>query len=298
MYHDVRESFPEVRGPWSRLEEIKMSKMTHGVPVAGPSPERGMFERREFLKLGSVALVTLAAGDAFAETLRPGVGSGLPAQLAVAYAGASDLERADGASVALQSAGSALIGDSRFLSKTAKVKVLGMWRPEGRRDPLTVALKAYYPTSRSAGGDVPVYAWSQTNGALRRQSTFRIPVDDAGLRIELESSASTRPSVLDGVRRRFGASDDAAVEPRDRAAIAALPNVAALSLGIEQGSAKLNRGTYVFALLPEGAKAPDWQSIRFTPRNMKSDGGPVSAVNLFGESPVSFDYVVLDVDYA
>jgi hypothetical protein len=262
--------------------------------------------RREFLKVGSAAAVAFAARNLFADTASPAATDTLPTRLSVAFAGgAIDFDHNfDRAGVSLLAGPAMPVGDPRFLHESAKVTILGVWRTkENQKSPLTLGVNAYYPTRMYSNGDVVFYAWRQTTltGRMaRRQASFVIPVDDAGLRIELESSIpANRSSLLDSVRSRIS-TPDATVpsQPRDRAVISAEPNVVTLSIGIERELAKLNRGMYVIALLPAKAQSPEWQAIRFSPWNLKSEDGPVSAMGILGDSAVPFDYVVLDVDYA
>jgi hypothetical protein len=202
-------------------------------------------------------------------------------------------------------AGRMTVGDPSFLGKSARVAVLGLWRAEARRsEPLSVTVKAYYPTSLSAGGDVPVFVWNQTHRAVRdtaRRSSVTVPIDQAGLRLEVESNLpqSGVSNVGYAVRRRLSLPPQTADSaPRTQAAIREQANVASLSLGIESGMAKLKQGTYVLALLPNGAKAPDWQAVRYTPSQTGTAGGPVTVTGIFGDGPVSFDYIVITVGFA
>lgn len=273
----------------------------------GPSNAPFLLERRQFLILGSVAMVGFAAMPASAEGLAASTASSLPSRLDVGFVdglyGEGIANAITGPS--LVAAQSVTTGDPRFLSRTAKVTVLGMWRSaDRRRDPISVTLKAYYPTSLSVGGDVPCFVWSHANRAVNedpQRSRFLIPIDDAGLRLEVETAVPQRGSVVrEGLRRRGVAiaAGDEGIAPRSRAAIAALANTASLSLGVEDKTTKLRPGMYVFALLPPGAAAADWQSVRYEPWKINASGGPVTGSGPLGDVPVSFDYIVVNVDFA
>jgi hypothetical protein len=286
-----------------------MSKETDRAPSL-PLQNRLPLERRQFLLIGSAALVGFAARDLKADVLRPAADAALPQTLSVAYVGGYI---GDGLTVGsvkgsapVEVAGRMTVGDPSFLGKSARVTVLGLWRAEARRnEPLSVTVKAYYPTSLSAGGDAPMFAWNQTHRGLRdsvrRSSSVTVPIDQAGLRLEVESNLpqSGLSNVGYAVRRRVSLPAQIADSaPRAQAAIREQANVASLSLGIESGMAKLKQGTYVLALVPNGAKAPDWQAVRYTPSETGTAGGPVTVTGIFGDGPVNFDYIVVTVGFA
>ncbi len=283
-----------------------MAKKQLGEAGNGPISDRFLLERRQFLVLSSVALVGFATSDLAADTLRPSADAGLPQSLSVAFvegltAGGVITNVVSGTGIV--AAKSMTAGDPSFLSRSARVSVLGLWRAEGRRsEPISVTLKAYYPTLLAAGGDVPYIGWNQINEGSRfriRPTHFLVPVDDAGLRIEIEAGIPQKRSVLvQGLRQRVSTPPSETVEPRSREAIKAIPTVAALSLGIENNAAKLRPGTYVLALVPAGQPAPNWDRIRYEPLQMKADGGPVSVMGAFSNDPAPFDYVVVNVDFA
>ena len=253
-----------------------------------------VMERRRFLVLGSAAAVAFAARGVSAA---PSTGSAaeLPASLAVGY-----VDGLDGHS-ATMGANSVTAGDPSFISRSAKVTVLGMWRSQSRREPIGVTLKAYYPTEGSAGGDVPVYVWNHVSrraGDRQQSSRFRVPIDSAGLRLEVEASPLRgRSSIVDNLRNRV-TIDSADGLPRTRATISELANVASLSIGIDRDAPKLLPGTYVLAMLPAGASTPDWSSVRYTPSNISSANGPITTRAILGETAAPFDYVIVNVDFA
>jgi hypothetical protein len=252
-----------------------------------------VMERRRFLVLGSAAAVAFAARGVSAA---PMTGANeLPASLAVGY-----VDGLDGHTAAI-GANSVTAGDPSFLSRSAQVTVLGMWRSTNRREPVGVTLKAYYPTIAAVGGDVPVYAWNHVSrgaGDQQQSSRFRVPIDDAGLRLEVEASPlSSKSAIIESLRSRV-TMDSGESRPRPRAAIAQLPTVASLSIGIDRGAAKLLPGTYVLAMLPAGASTPDWTNVRYTPSNISSAAGPITTRAILGETAAPFDYVVINVDFA
>src|SRR5207237_8151652 len=119
-----------------------------------------------------------------------------------------------------------------------------------------------------------------------------------GLRLEVEGSAlSSKSAILERLRERVAITSGDS-NPRPRAAIAHLPTVASLSIGIERGIAKLLPGTYVLAMLPAGVATPDWTNVRYTPSNISSASGPITTRALLGETAAPFDYVLINVDFA
>jgi hypothetical protein len=285
-----------------------MSKETDRAPSL-PLQNRLPLERRQFLLLGSAALVGFAARDLRADAIRPAAEAALPESLSLAFVGGYIGDGRSNASIkgsaAVEVADRMTVGDPSFLGKSAQVSVLGLWRAEARRhEPLSVTVKAYYPTSLSAGGDTPLFAWNQTHRAVRntqRRSSFIVPIDEAGLRLELESTIpqSGLSNAGYAVRRRISLPGQAADgAPRAQAALREQPNVASLSLGIESGVAKLRQGTYVVVLLPKGSAAPDWRAVRYTPADLGTANGPVAVTGLLGDGPAGFDYLVVTVNFA
>jgi hypothetical protein len=259
-------------------------------------------ERRKFLVLGSAAAVAFAARGVSAAVAATPASVGLPGSLAVAFVDGLETRAAAIGAAGVVAADAMMAGDPRFISRSAKVTVLGMWRSQDRRENVGVAIKAYYPTALFAGGDAPCYVWthlSRSASDAQRPASFRIPIDDAGLRLEVETAAPTARSVVaEKIRSRVTGSvtmNEADSHPLTRSALAELKNVASLSLGIERGATKLRAGTYVLAMLPAGTATPDWSSIRYTPSNV---AGPVSVRGVLGETAPAFDYVVVDVDFA
>ncbi|MEA2568915.1 MAG: hypothetical protein QOI24_916 [Acidobacteriota bacterium] len=265
-----------------------------------PSPvEPFVIERRRFLVLGSAAAVAFAARGVSAAVAPTPASAELPASLAVAFVDRLESRAAAIGGAGVLAASGLTVGDPSFISRSAKVTVLGMWRAQNRQGSVSVALKAYYPTTLYSGGDVPCYVWSHLSRNAtdaQRPASFRIPIDSAGLRLEVETTAP-RSAIVEKVRGRVSSlamSDDAS-RPRTREALADLKNVASLSLGIDRGASKLRAGKYVLAMLPAGAATPDWSAVRYTPANVS---GPLSVRSLLGETAPAFDYVIVDVDFA
>jgi hypothetical protein len=257
-------------------------------------------ERRRFLVLGSAAAVAFAARGVSAAVAPTPASAELPSSLAVAFIDGLESRAAAIGSVGVLGANAMMAGDPSFLSRSAKVTVLGMWRAENRQQTVGVALKAYYPTALYSGGDVPCFVWSHLSRSAtdaQRPASFRIPIDSAGLRLEVETTAP-RSAIVEKIRGRVSsriALNDDDSRPRTREAIAELHNVASLSLGIDRGESKLRAGKYVLAMLPAGAATPDWSTVRYTSENVS---GPLSVRNVLGETAPAFDYVIVDVDFA
>jgi hypothetical protein len=277
-------------------ESSTVPNSTH--PVSSPV-EPFVIERRRFLVLGSAAAVAFAARGVSAAVAPTPASAELPASLAVAFIDGVESRAAAIGGVSVLGANALTVGDPSFISRSAKVTVLGMWRAQNRRETVGVALKAYYPTALYSAGDVPCYVWSHLSRSAtdaQRPSSFRIPIDSAGLRLEVETTAP-RSAIVEKVRGRVSgiAMSDDASRPRTREALADLKNVASLSLGIDRGASKLRAVKFVLAMLPAGAATPDWSSVRYTPANVS---GPISVRSLLGETAPAFDYVIVDVDFA
>lgn len=259
--------------------------------VTSSSDQPFVMERRRFLVLGSAAAVAFAARGVSAAGTSAVVPADLPASLAVGF-----IDDGESRVASVLGASAVTAGDPSFISRSARVQVLGMWHSAGRRDNIGVALKTYYPTSVSVGGDIPVFGWAQRTRDAQVRSSFRVPIDDAGLRMEVEVNAPmSKSSIIENLRNRVTVDDAAEVHPMQRAAIAELKNTAALSVGIERGSAKLRPGTYVLAMLPEGASIPDWSSVRYTP---SKTAAPITIGGILGDTPAPFDYILVKVDFA
>lgn len=131
-------------------------------------------------------------------------------------------------------------------------------------------LDVLYPRTEDGTSDRPRYfAWTLRRSPAVSASppvTFMVPIDPAvGLTMVVELAASVAQSrTVPGVRRRLLRG-----EPQS------IVRSAALSLGAEQGAAKLRRGIYLVGLAagtwdrtvvlpPAGAFAPDLLSIAFS----------------------------------
>jgi hypothetical protein len=258
-------------------------------------------ERRRFLVLGSAAAVAFAARGVSAAVATSPAAAELPTFLSVAFVDGLDRRASAFGGASIVGGDSMTAGDPGFISRSAKVAVLGMWRSQNRRSAVGLALKAYYPTAPYMNGDVPYFAWSHISRSTsdrQHQTHFRIPIDEAGLRLEIETAVPRGNSALAEAIRNRVTTNDQDSRPRARAALAQLKNVAALSIGVDRGSSKLRPGTYVLALMPAGVATPNWSNVRYTPANMNTGSGPLSVRGVLGETPAPFDYVVVDVDFA
>ena len=267
---------------------------------SGTPESKFLLERRQFLMLSSAAIVGLAATDLSASVLGIGADAALPASLAIAYADGMDSARVEG--TRLLDAQSIPTGDPRFLSHAADVRVLGLWRAEANRSkPLSLTVVAYYPTELTLGGERTVlrlqlhaehpHSWSVLTDA------FHIPVDDAGLRLGIESGVPLSATPLASLRRRVAGPVAEAGTLMNRSELAKTPNIASLTLGHEGNAMKLQAGTYVVALLPNGASAPNWSSMNLTMADRKTANGPLSVPGILGNGSAPFDYLILSIDF-
>ncbi len=249
-------------------------------------------ERRQFLILSSTALVGFAASDLLAA---PAASEAIGSVIALAFID-GEYDDAYRGTPPVIAAESITTGEPAFLSKDAKVKILGVWR-QNQREPISMTLKAYYPTELQLGGKAPYVAWNYTSTSpVIRLGGFTIPVTGEGLQLELERGTPPASQSVQGRRHASGSTD---LSLRTAADLAAQSNSITLSLGHSTTAAKLRPGRYVIAILPAGAPKPDWSSFRFEPLGMKADGqGPLRPSSPLANDSVPFDYMLIRVDFA
>jgi hypothetical protein len=248
-------------------------------------PNGGML-RREFLMLGSVATVGVAA------SMSAGTNGALGAlvqrqQLSVGFA-----EPATGDEQRVHRADHLRSGDADFLSGTARVTVHGLWRPEQRRDTsANVSVSVFYANGETT---VPFLAWQHAGRSSAARVSFIAPVQpDGTLAIGIEQS---RPfSILAEPGRRFSrlfrtAPANALGLPEQKT-LAESGNLCSLAADRSSGL-KLRRGTYFVAL--DQPSHPNWNAIT-AGANLNVRSEPVLR---FGSAPVDFDYLVISVDRA
>lgn len=258
---------------------------------------RPLMPRRQFLLLGSSALVGAAATSLPAEILCAAFADSTLPVLSVGYlAGiAADLGALGGPSDRFVSAASLRSGDASLASSGVRLKVHQVSRADARRaEPRSIALNVLYRVNDSNDQKVPFAAWTQSLTAAGEQrssmSRFVVPVTTAApleLTVALRAPRAARSAAAD-----FAHDEDfRTTEGNGR-------SLAAFSVGRERGMNKLRRGIYVLALrTATQQQTPDWQSIRFI---APAEGSaPVLArASLFGHEPVSFDYIAIAVESA
>jgi hypothetical protein len=251
-----------------------------------PLPTGGM-HRRDFLMLGSVATVGVAA------SMSASTNGALAAlvqrqQLSVGFA-----EPATGDAQRVRRADHLRSGETDFVAATARVTVHGLWQPQGRRNrSANVAVSVFHTVGEAT---VPFLAWQHSGRSSAARVSFNTPVQpDGTLPIGIERSRSF--SILAEPGRRF--SRLFRTIPANGMVLPAQETLNGsgnlCSLAATGGSGlKLRRGTYFVALL-DGASHPRWNSItagaNLNPRS--------ESVLRIGDAPVDFEYLVISVDRA
>lgn len=232
--------------------------------------------RRQFLVLGSAAVAVAAASSLSAEVVRGVLSTEEKAPHVSAGFAEAAIDDFTKPSFATRVAGAAKLrsGDSS-LTSGVRLKVHGIVRSSAaaaRSEDFSVAIDAMY---RAAGlkEAVPYMAWSHSQNRRRTTTSgareFVVPVGGRQpLSLAVSSSAAAAVSE------------------------AKLRSTMTFSLGDERRTNKLRTGLYFLALLPAGAEAPDWASIRA----VSSENGTMPALGqatITGLVPVSFDYIVV-----
>jgi hypothetical protein len=231
-------------------------------------------DRRDFLRLGSVAIVGIATTAAVAENATQGIAEAFISQplplLGVGYCNPGSAQPSR-----LIAAANLPSGDALLRSAPVRVSVKAFHRASQHGAlPMSVGLNVHYP------GDARFMAWhSSVRGSRSTNSSpvsFLASAEDSGaLTMSLESR--TPRTAL--ARRLMSQS-----EPRVEESV--------FSLGFASG-AKLRRGIYVVAFRESsGEKTPDWSSLRFDAADSRIHGSAI-----IGSRPAPFSYVVLSTGY-
>lgn len=242
-------------------------------------------QRREFLALGSAAMVGLAATNLHSDVLAT-ISTPMPLLSVGFWNGtAADLALESPSYRAVVAADRLAGADASLVRDGARVTVQGFWRAERNRGPLNLALRAQYPNA-AGGAPLPVIAWTwQPNMRVSNNVRFTIPVADTlDLNIDrLEKAAGAR-----SLRSRFGLDPAHTV----RSETAALSPVSG-SRGI-----KLRQGVYFFAVREHDSETvPSWSSMRVATGASVLD--PLGAgVLRFGGQRAPFSYLAVSVDSA
>ena len=203
----------------------------------------------------------------------------VPRRLAVGFA---PLDEA----VSVVAASSLPTGDGAFISRGARITVLGASGTSATpRDRRVVDLLAHYSYFDGAERKLaPFRAWScnRATGCEGNRVSFNVPVDEEQrLTFTLETERGT-PSAQASSRRDAltGAATQSAVTP------------VTLSLTSERDSLKLVRGYYVIVPMFDGDAEPEWSRYA-----LRRDGARMAMVNAGGDV-APFEHLVLRIDYA
>jgi hypothetical protein len=253
--------------------------------------------RRQFLLLGSSALVGAAATSLPAQILSAAFADSTLPLLSVGYfAGtAADLAASGRSRGSLVSAESLRSGDASLESSGLRLRVQQFSRAAERRvEPHTIALNVLYRIDGKDDQKTPFAAWTHSlnaSGAHRTSANrFVVPVS-ASSPLEL-TVARRAPRVASIAASDFVRDEDFQMTAGPGR------SVASFTLGREHGANKLRRGIYVLALRRTASQGtPDWQSIRFI-APAEGSAPVLQRASIFGNEPVSFDYIAISVESA
>jgi hypothetical protein len=230
--------------------------------------------RREFLRISGTAVIATAATSLlspkslFAATA---AGAGFDPLLAVGYAPSAPGE---GEYAALASADRILAPDPGFISRGARVTILGSSRAPARKNaPGSLFIDALFP---AANENRRFRVWSMNgradNDSISGNLSFRIPV-----------LSTTGISFIARYRRPSNSA------PADAPGLPPVEDDSTpftFSLGNVAGP-NLQRGVYVVALRePSDASGASWERLRL-----------VHGANGLAVADAAFSYVILQVDY-
>jgi hypothetical protein len=230
--------------------------------------------RREFLRISSVAalgvaVVTISDGNLFAAS-----SSGIVPLMDVGYAPSLP---AAGFSIPLNSAGSILSPDPRFISTGARIAVVGSKRADRHRNAAGgIGVDALFAASHRQPDNPLHFRFFSVNGRpdadmISGPVSFNMPVP------------ATSGVTLMVTRQRPTPQEPSATPPAIEPEVSALT----LSLGNVAGP-KLVRGVYVLAFREEDSDSmSNWSRLSLA----NSDAG-------YYISGATFSYLLLNVDYA
>jgi hypothetical protein len=231
--------------------------------------------RREFLRMGSVAVLGVAVASVSERSLFAASSeSGIVPLMGVGYAPSLPQP---GYSIPLANANAILSPDPRFISSGASISVVGAKRAAGHLNALGgVAVDALFAVSHRRPDDPLRFNFFSINGRADNDTvsgpvTFTIQVPSTG-------------GVSFIVRRMRPTVQQASTEPPPLESEA---TPLTLSLGNVAGP-KLARGVYVMAFREEDADSMrDWSRMAIE----RGDDG-------YAISGATFSYLILNVDYA
>lgn len=226
--------------------------------------------RREFLKIGSLAIVGTAASGLFRpeRLFAAAADAAVVPLLSVGYVPQAPDEEHPAARLGYAS--ELLMGDTAFLSRGARVTLGSFERHSKTRSqaPAGVEIDAIYPANGYAPDKFPRFrAWMAIN---KDGNELGAP----GARFTMPVTSTAGVQFVVG-RPGSEANENAAALLR-------------LSTGVESGTLKLQRGLYVIAFRESGSdSAPNWGAYRLV-----WNKGALSIPN------ASFSYVIMTIDYA
>lgn len=244
-------------------------------------------QRREFLVLGSAAMVGLAATDLHSDVLTSIAATPMPLLSVGFWNGNIDELRHESERPsyrAVVAADRLVAADSSLVREGARVTVLGFWRGEANRQPLSLALNAPYPLGNS-GEKTDYFPWTWSpNARVSNTARFDIPVGDRlDLVIERREKAPAG-----SLRQRLGLASG----PMIRTESAAMSPVTG-SRGL-----KLRRGVYFFAIREnDSERLPSWGSMRVATGAGALEPNGTGVLRSSGRR-APFSYLVVSVDSA
>jgi hypothetical protein len=229
-----------------------------------------MNTRREFLRITSTAALAVTASGLLDSRSLFAATSGGP----LLGIGFSDVFPSEGRNVRLGAASQIMGSDPTFLSRGARLSILGFGRAEKYAEaPGGIEFSAIFPILSRTPDHYPLFrAWSCSGDAYGSPISFRMPVTAKdGVQF-----AITRVDGSSSKRRITGA----AAAPAEERSIA--------SLGVNSGGdAALRGGVYVFAFREDTAdREPAWSQYV-----VRETAGMLSVPNL------NASYLVMAVDY-
>jgi hypothetical protein len=250
--------------------------------------------RRDFLLMGSAAVVGLAATGLPAQVIRGVVGgNGMPI-LSIGYWPGALRPKSDAPAVPARRilpVGSLRHADPRFLGAGARMRIEGFWRAAHHAvRPLSLGLTVRYPGQGPEAQPVMAWSYAATGSCVlaNGSSAFSLPVDSGdAIELAFERRRSVRGGDTEKSRRSLAAdlftSDESATD--------------AASIGMSPGSGSsfhLRPGTYFFAVRETSADlAPAWSNISVDP-DVPSSG--MLYLDVLGERrPVPFGYLAITV---
>jgi hypothetical protein len=255
---------------------------------------RFFIHRRDFIFMSSVAAVGVATtGFASIDF------NGEPRRFSLGYTEAVLTPSSTG-SHSFVDAQQLRAGESGFSSDMARLTVHGFWSADTNVKPVSVGVAAYV---QHGSDELPFLAWGHAQRSSIRaaapRSTFRLPVRKDGNLVLGFESRRPLPLPHSGLMARFGGS-----QPTDTLHAAAgnetAPGRCILTAG-HSPDAKLRRGTYVVAFRDRASDPlPSWRSLHLALGDapLSARVAPLQQASMLGNSPASFDYLLLSIDHA